>query len=174
MKLSELIKKTPWSSVESSLSSLFTDEEEPDLSAFKVFFETLKYDITPTVSHISLQITKNINPVSGERGYQISGVNLGSKKTRSQLKKILKKEYNSWDKWLGMEIDDETLKVISVVEIIGVCMFTMHVINKQPEAILDELENFIELFGVNKKISKEEKIGELISYKDLKNYFSLS
>jgi len=174
MILSELIKKTTWSSVESSLSSLFSDEEEPDLSAFKVFFETLKYDITPTVSHISLQITRNINPVTGEKGYRLSGIDLGPKKRRMDVKMLLEKEYTSWEKCLGMEIDDQTLKEFSIVEIIGICMVTVHIINSDPDIILNELNNYMASRIEDEKISKEEKIGELISSKDLKNYFNLS
>jgi hypothetical protein len=173
MKLAELIKNTSWLSVRLSLRKMFNSEDEIDLKAFKSFFNSLK-NTTPSVSEISLQITRNINPVTGEKGYRLSGIDLGPKKRRMDVKMLLEKEYTSWEKWLGMEIDDETLKEFSIVEIIGICMVTVHIINSDPDIILNELNNYMASRIEDEKISKEEKIGELISSKDLKNYFNLS
>jgi hypothetical protein len=173
MKLADLVKNTPWSSVRLSLRRLFPLDEEKWIY-FKVFFDALKYDITPAKSDISIVMFKEIDPIDGEIHYKISCVNLGPRRTRNKFKDFLDRELTTWEKWLGMEIEDGTLEVFSAVEIIGVCMYMMTIAKLNPEIILDQLEN-INVCGIEeKKSSKEVKIGEQVYYNDLKDYFSLS
>ena len=173
MKLADLIKNTSWSSVKLTLNRSFPLDEEK-WTYFKTLFDDLKYNIIPSESDISICISKEIDPVDGEIHFQMSGLNLGPGKTRREYEKFLELEFTTWNKWLGMNIDDSTLEDLSSVEIIGACMYMMTFIRMKPETILNQVEKFIESGNDDEKILKEENIGDLISYNDLKGYFSLS
>jgi hypothetical protein len=173
MKLSDLIKSTSWLSIEATFLRIYPIDEDNMLD-YQAVFDILKYGTTPTENKISIIISREIDTFDNEEYIDISGLDPDPDKKEDKLTDSLALEFTSWDKWLGMEINERTLKEFSSLEIICHCLWEMTFISSDPREIAEELEKIADIRNEFKTMTEEEKKEKFISFDDVKNYFSLS
>ena len=73
-------------------------------------------------------------------------------------------EFTSWDKWLGMDVDEKTSKDFTELEIISHCLYEMTFISFDQEIIQEEIDKLEKLSEEIKNMTEEEKKVKLKSW----------
>lgn len=128
MKLYDLIKSYHWKIVEIKLINLYPDQKDiiqyyqkvySELQMYIPVFSDTKIVLTEFKTDIELEEektnTKNFIDVSGQDGTIDENGN----------KIFYAIEFEEWKKWLGMDIDQNTLTKFSEIEIIAHCLYEM-------------------------------------------------
>ena len=80
-------------------------------------------------------------------------------------------EFTPWDEWLGMDIDQSSLKDFSSYEIICHCLDEMTFMGFDQEEIKNEMDKIKEAVADYKNMTEEEKNTKSISLDDLMKEF---
>jgi len=124
MRLKDLIRNNSWLNVEIQLINLYPDEKK-NISAYEDVFSKLLI-MPESASDMVIILDKVPDPVSAN-GYGISvlGVKKDNPKPEHPLTSLYAIEFESWDKWLSMEIDTNATREFSEPEIIAHCLWEM-------------------------------------------------
>lgn len=167
MKFSELIKSNSWLSVELILLQLYPDEKNR-ISDYEKVFDALKFqESTDTKTSIIISWVKDD---FDNQGYvDVSGCERTDNQITNEQNHSLALEFTSWDKWLGMDVDEKTLKDFTELEIISHCLYEMTFISFDQEIIQEEIDKLEKLADEIRNMSEEEKKVKLKSWDELKN-----
>ena len=154
MKFRELVDKYVWDDVCPVLLRLYPDEEQIGES-YEQVYETLR-SLQPASTKLRICIETVTDGLDGTTYESVSGKD-GTTDRETALKRIgMTSEVirrppsasrpTDWTKWLGMEIDPETVARYSEPEIIGHCLWEMTFYGFSREKIqkfIDDMEESI-------------------------------
>ncbi|NCU34954.1 hypothetical protein EOM75_02920 [Candidatus Falkowbacteria bacterium] len=163
MKLKKFIQSNAWLSVEEILLQLYPDEEK-NISGYKKVFEELLF-MHPEDSEISIVVAHQKDDYDGEEYVNVSGKYANPKSEEEEFSQAI--EFTSWNKWLGMEISQESLQHFSELEIISHCLYEMTFVGFEEEEIQKELNSLEKSIEEYKNMTDEEKKANTISLEEL-------
>lgn len=147
MIFKELIQTNTWEAISSLLLEIYPDTEK-DMEGYRLVFEKLKV-MNPKKSDISIFISKEVD--EDEEYMDVSGLYNNPKNEKEKYPQAI--ELKAWQKWLGMNMSNESLEDFSESEIIVHCLYEMTVVGFSEEDILK----------ANKRIKKCRKDFELMT-----------
>lgn len=167
MKFSELIKSNSWLSVELVFSQLYPAEENR-ISEYEKVFDDLKF-LESTDTEISIVISWVKDDFDNQEYVDVSGCERSDTQLPDEQNHSLALEFTSWEKWLGMDVDEKTLQDFTELEIISHCLYEMTFISFDQKIIQEEIDKLEKLADEIKNMSEEEKKVKLRSWDELKN-----
>lgn len=167
MKFYEIIKTNSWLSVELVLLQLYPDEKYR-ISAYEKVFDDLKF-LESTDTEISIVISWVKDDFDNQEYVDVSGCERSDTQLTNEESHSLALEFTSWDKWLGMDVDEKTLQDFTEFEIISHCLYEMTFISFDQEIIQEEIDKLEKLADEIRNMSEEEKKVKLKSWDELKN-----
>jgi hypothetical protein len=118
MTLKQIIKDYIWLNIKPKMLELYPDEEENgNLALYEEVLEKLRF-MAPVSSDIMLNITWQQDDFDDEKYVDVSGNDLNPDTTLPIITDACAIEFTPWNKWLGMEITENTLKDFSELEIL--------------------------------------------------------
>jgi hypothetical protein len=170
MKFGDLISNSAWLSVELVFSKIYPDQLTY-LDNYENVYNELK-SFKPKESNITIIISNEIDAFDNEQYVNVSGYpNSKSKSSANNLTESLALEFTSWDEWLGMNIDQSSMKSFSSFEIICHCLHEMTFMGFSQKEIKNELDKIKKAADDFKNMTEEEKSKNLISFEDIKKKF---
>jgi hypothetical protein len=170
MKLGDLIKDSSWLSVEIVFSKIY-----PDQVAFLDNYEAVFNELIilrPNYSSISIVINNIIDEFDNEEYVNVSGYdNSKSSTSKNQITESLALEFTPWTEWLGMSIDQESIKSFSLLEIICHCLHEMTFMGFNQKEIDDEWQKIKKAADDYKHKTKEEKEKNSMTLEELKKKY---
>jgi len=172
MKLGDLIKNSSWLSVEIVFSRLFPDQITY-LDDYRTVYDELKV-LRPIDSSISIITETVIDEFDNEEYVSVSGYD--SSKTselKEEITESLALEFTSWSEWLGMTIDNDSIKHFSSYEIICYCLHEMTFMGFNQKEIENEWQKIKKAEQEFKHMTKEEKERSTMTLEELKKKYKL-
>lgn len=165
MKLSDLIKKNNWLSIELVLLHLYPDQIEI-IDQYRIVFECL-LKLEPEENEMRILITKHDSDPGEETTsyFDVSGQN-GTKDEGGYLISYAL-EFTDWKKWLGMDLAGETIHNFSEIEIIAHCLYEMTFMGYDEKEIQEEWSSINNEVQDFKSLSEDDKKGNTISFEEL-------
>lgn len=167
MKFSDIIKSNSWLSVELVLLQLYPDEKY-HISAYEKVFDDLKF-LDSTDTKISIVISWVKDDFDNQEYVDVSGYERSDTQLPNEQNHSLALEFTSWDKWLGMDVDEKTLQGFTELEIISHCLYEMTFVSFDQEIIQEEIDKLEKLADEIRNMSEEEKKVKLKSWDEIKN-----
>lgn len=155
MKFSKIIKSNSWLSVELVFLKLYPDEKNR-ISAYEKVFNDLKF-IESTDTEISIVISWVKDDFDHHEYVDVFGCEGSHTQFPNEQNHSLALEFTSWDKWLGMDVDEKTLQGFTELEIISHCLYEMTFISFDQEIIQEEIDKLEKLADEIKNMTEEEK-----------------
>ena len=125
MTLKQILKNYTWLNIKSKLIELYPDEEENgNLTLYEEVLEKLRF-MAPFSSDIMLNITYEQDVFENETYVNVSGKDLNPDTILPIVTDACAIEFTPWNKWLGMEITENTLKDFSEMEILCHSLYEM-------------------------------------------------
>lgn len=138
MTFQQLIKSNHWLSVKEVFLSLYTDQHK-NISGYEDVFHQLQM-IQPAESNIEIVLTEHIDEGLDEGPYTfVSGKEVHN--NRGMESESLAIEFVKWNEWLGMTIENNTLKDYTQLEILSHCLYEITFVGFEEEKIQQELKN---------------------------------
>jgi len=157
MTLKQIIKNYTWLNIEQKLLVLYPDEEENgNLSLYEEVLEKLRF-MAPVSSDVMLNITYEQDVFENETYVNVSGKDLNPDTTLPIVTDAYAIEFTPWNKWLGMEITDNTLKDFSELEILCHSLYEMTFVDFEEESIQDEIKRIHDIKDEYDNKSEEER-----------------
>jgi hypothetical protein len=166
MKFGEIVKSNNWLSVEMVLLSLYPDEKK-NLSGYEEVFNKLRV-LQPKKTDISILVSWEKDDFDQTDYVNVSGYYNNPDENTNILTNSLAIEFTPWNEWLGMDIDQITLKTFNELEIISHCLFEMTFVGFEEEEIQAEMNRINDSVEEIKNMTEEEKEEKLKSWDDLK------
>ena len=172
MKLGDLIKNSSWLSIEIVFSRLFPDQITY-LDDYRTVFDELKV-LKPIDSSISIITETVIDEFDNEKYVSVSGYD-SSKASEliGDITESLALEFTSWSEWLGMTIDNDSIKQFSSFEIICYCLHEMTFMGFNQKEIENEWQKIKKAEQEFKHMTKEEKERSTMTLEELKKKYKL-
>jgi hypothetical protein len=174
MKLNELIKSNHWLSVEHTLLKLYPDQKKM-LSEYKEVFEKLKKIEPKKYKELEIVFTE-YDSESDTENFNETYIDVSGRKKNTDPNlnsDSYALEFLEWDKWLGMEIANETIKKFSELEIITHCLFEMTFVDYDDEAIQLQFKLLNATVEKYKNLPEIEKKQKTISLDEFKQKLDL-
>jgi hypothetical protein len=168
MKLSEIIHRNNWLSIESTFRNLYQSDED-DINAHKEAFEKLLL-LPEESSNIQIAI-RNIKEDEDEY-YEVSGIETTKDKGEEKTEHLAI-EFTPWSEWLGMQISKETVSKFNELEIISHCLYEMTYAGFTEEEIQNEFSTFTSTVEEYKSMTEEEKKKNTISLDELMKKYGI-
>lgn len=168
MKLFDLIKSNNWLSIELTLLRLYPDQEKM-LDEYRNVFE--KLIITePTESELDIVLTECESDSNFESEIETFVDIYGRKKITDPnlIAESYALEFLEWNKWLGMDLAQETINNFSELEIIAHCLYEMTFVSFDEDEIQEKLKSLNDSVEEYNKLTDEEKKQKTISLDELK------
>ncbi len=162
MKYKTLIKSNSWLSVEATLLKLYPDEKK-NISGYEEVFNKLLF-MNAEKQDMSIVVAKQKDDFDGEEYVNISGKYNNPKNEEEEFSYAI--EFTAWNKWLGMDIYEESLQNFSELEIIAHCLFEMTFMAFEEKEIQEELNKLDQQVEEIKNMTEEEKIEKFTSWED--------
>lgn len=130
MKLQKLFKEVNWNCVWKRMVELYPDQSD-NHDGYKSCIDTcLQLDATPYDMRIVLKTVSDGVEVSGCNGKTIrqdADLNYNTWMSDEQLDQEVTYalDFTSWDKWMGMDVDESNLKEFTPVDIVVHCLWEM-------------------------------------------------
>ena len=167
MKLIDLIRSNNWLSVELTLSQLYPDQGKM-LDQYRNVFENLK-NLEPVDNKMRIVLTEHDCDPDDESEIKtyvdVSARDDAEDENGSAISYAI--EFTAWKKWLGMDLDTETIKKFSELEIIAHCLYEMTFIGYDEEEIQEERNSIEKTIEEYKNLSENEKKQKTISLDEL-------
>ncbi len=161
MKFLEILKSNHWLSVCIILLELYPDQAKM-IDEYERVFGKLK-EIEPIESGIQIVLKNHTSDVDDSESYvEVSGLDL------SDTTHGLALDFTPWNKWLGMDLSQETIENFTELEIIAHCLWEMTFVG------FDEVYIQNELIGLQKSIDEYENMTDeekKRSYKSIDELF---
>jgi len=170
MKLGDLIKDSSWLSVEIIFSKIFPDQIS-FLENYETVFNQLKI-LKPKSSGIYIIIDNVIDEFDNEEYVDVSGYdNWRGSTSKNLITESLALEFTPWAEWLGMSIDQESVKTFSSLEIISHCLNEMTFMGFSQKEIDDEWKKIKETADDLKHMTDDEKEKNSMTLEELKKKY---
>ena len=167
MKLKDLITSNHWLSVELTLIELYPDQQK-NIDAYQNVFEKLQF-LQDSESDMNIVLTECFED-DGENDYVEV---CGKKNNDSEDTVSYAIEFRPWAEWLGMTIDELTLKNFNELEIISHCLFEMTFMGYDEQTITKEMSELEKRIGDFEKMTPEERKKNTISWEELKKQLDI-
>ncbi len=166
MTFVELIKSNAWLSVKMMLTKLHPDQEE-FMDDYQRVFNQLQI-LSPLPSSVTIDIELVNDTYDNTYYVDVSGYYTNPADKINENTNSLAIEYTSWNEWLSMPIDENSLKNFSELEIIAHCLNEMTYAGFEQEDIQSEMDRIKEIKDEYNSLTPEEKKKRTISLDDLK------
>jgi GNAT superfamily N-acetyltransferase len=166
LKLKDLIKKHTFLSVSYILLELYP-EEKKNLHGYGEVYDRL---LTLPESESDMMITlRKVPDKDFAEGFYIdvSGRKVNPSNNKNDEHTTYGIEFHPWSEILGMEIEPETLRNYTELEIIAHCLYEITFISFDEEEIRKEWDNIKKMTDEIDNMSEEEKKEKFISLDDL-------
>jgi len=172
MILRDLVIGNSWLSVELIFPRLYPDQAS-SLNGYERVFNELK-TLPPVNSEITILISNEIDSFDNEPYVNVSGYN-HSKTSRSidDLTDSLALEFTPWNEWLGMKIDEHSLKDFNELELICHCLHEMTFMGFNQKEIDNEWQKIKKAEQEFKHMTEEEKERSTMTLEELKKKYKL-
>ncbi|RCW27471.1 DUF6557 family protein [Marinilabilia salmonicolor] len=127
MTLKELHNNTNWPSVREKLFSLYPDLKKKETGYQKVYEQLSLIEAQENTSEILLSFIEEEEPEFN------SYIHLSAIETSSNPPESYNPMFSSWEEWMGMSINETTLKDFSLSEILAHCLLEMTLTGFDPE-----------------------------------------
>jgi len=169
MTLKQIIKNYTWLNIKQKLLELYPDEEENgNLPFYEEVLEKLRF-MSPVSSDIMLNITWQQDDFDDEKYVDVSGKDLNPDTTLPVVTDACAIEFTPWNKWLGMEVTENTLKDFTELEILCHSLYEMTFVDFEEESIQDEIKRIHNIKDEFDNMSEEEKRKHTRSAEDFLN-----
>lgn len=165
MTFADLIKSNAWLSVKMVLVNLYPDQEEFMVEYERVFDQL--QTLPPVASDIAIDLVLVHDSDDDTNYVDVSGHYTNTANGNDNDSNILGIEYTPWNSWLGMAIDQNSLKKYSEIEIIAHCLYEMTYAGFDQEGIQSELANLKSLAEKYQNLTPEELNRQSVSLDDL-------
>lgn len=169
MKFEELIKSHSWLSVKMTLEKLFPDEKNY-LDGYEEVFNTLK-TAEAEVSDVTLNVRWEHDDFDNTDYVHVSGYYTNPDDREDEYSGGLAIEYTPWEEWLGMDIDSESLKNFSELEIIAYSLNEMTYAGFTQEDVQTQMDKLKKIVDDYEKMSPEEKKKNTYTWDEVKERF---
>ena len=163
MELKKFIQSNSWLSVATILLQLYPNEEK-NISGYQKVFEELLF-MQPKDSEIIIVVAHQKDDFDGEEYVDVSGKYANPKNEEEEYSQAI--EFTPWNKWLGMEICQESLLHFSELEIISHCLYEMTFAGFKEEEIQEEFRSIEKTIEDYKNMTEEEKNANTTSLDEL-------
>ncbi|MFA9390605.1 MAG: DUF6557 family protein [Prolixibacteraceae bacterium] len=166
MKFKELIEEVEWLNVKPTLFSLYP-EQKKSISGYEQVFQKLKL-MPANESLLTINVVNVIDDFDGTEYADVSAYNCNSMDNPEEQTESFAIEFTPWNEWLGMQIDEISLKEFDKLEIIAHCLYDMTFYGYNEDHIqaeLVEIQNSVEEL---ENMTDEEKKTQLKSWEELK------
>ncbi|PWE00021.1 DUF6557 family protein [Marinilabilia rubra] len=127
MTLKELYNNTNWPSVREKLFSLYPDLKKKETGYQKVYEQLSLIEPQKSTSEILLSFIEEKEPEYD------SYIHVSAIETNSNPPESYSPMFSSWEEWMGMSINETTLKDYSASEILAHCLLEMTLTGFDPE-----------------------------------------
>jgi hypothetical protein len=127
MTLKELHSDTNWPSVREKLFSLYPNQKKNETGYQKVYEQMPSIEPKKSTSEILLRFIEEKEPE------YYSYIHLSAIETNSNPPESYSPMFSSWEEWMGMSINEKTLKDFSPSEILAHCLLEMTLTGFDPE-----------------------------------------
>jgi hypothetical protein len=166
MTLKNILRNYTWLNIKPKLLELYPDEENNgNLPLYEEVLEKLRFMI-PEDSDIMLNITWQHDELDNESNVDVSGKDLDMDKSQPIEADACAIEFTSWNKWLGMEITNNTLKDFTELEILCHSLYEMTFFDFDEDSIQNEIKRIQDIAADFDNMSKEEKRNHTRSIED--------
>ncbi len=165
MTFAELIKSNAWLSVKMVLIKLFADQED-FMDDYQNVFNKLQV-ISPLPSNITIDIESVHDTYDNSQYVDVAGYYTNPANRNDEYTNSLAIEYTPWNEWLGMPIDENSLKIFSELEIISHCLNEMTYAGFEQEDIQSEMDKMRAIKEEYNNLTTEEKKKRTIPLEDL-------
>ncbi|HAQ21784.1 MAG TPA: hypothetical protein DCR40_21525 [Prolixibacteraceae bacterium] len=166
MKFNEIIKRNSWLSVEQVFLQLYPKEKK-NISGYEIVFNDLKL-LNPTDTDVSIVVSNEKDDFDNEEYVHVCGYNNHPQNNSDNLTNSLALEFTSWDQWLGMDLDERSVKDFTELELISHCLYEMTFFGFDQEKIQKEMDEIEKEADEIKNMTEEERKTKLKSWDDLK------
>jgi len=166
MKLIELIRQNSWLSVELTLLDIYPEEKKNIYGYEEIFIQLVSMPVIET--DMIIEIKREIDDFDNEEYIDISGRKKNEPKDQKEQEISYALEFTPWSEWLGMQIDKNSIKNFTELEIISRCLFEMTFIGFDENEIQEELNKINNTVEEYKLLTEEEKRLRTISLEDFK------
>jgi hypothetical protein len=166
MKFADIIKTNSWLSVEIVFLQLYPDEKNI-ISEYEKIYNDLCL-LKPTDTDISIVVRCEIDDYDKHEYVDVSGYYNDPQKSVNDYTNSLALEFTSWNKWLGMDFDKNSLRDFSELELICHCLFEMTFFSFEQEDIEKELNRINGIVDEIENMTEDEKKKKLIPFDEMK------
>ncbi len=171
MTFAELIKSKAWLSVQMILLKLFPDQEEFIDDYQNVFYQL---QVMPIVaSKITIDVELVHDTYDDTHYVDVSGHYTDPADRTDEFTNSLAIEFIPWNEWLGMPINENSLKNFSELEIIAHCLNEMTYAGFEQEEIQSEITRISSIKDEYNNLTLKEKKLKTISLDKLKEKLDL-
>ena len=170
MKLQHLIKSHNWLSIELTLLNLYPDQIEI-ISEYRKVFETIQL-LEPVDNDMLIVLTEYKSDKLEKNEEQTFYVDVSGRKLINDPNSFSNSyaiEFESWEKWLGMELATETLENFNELEIVSHCLFEMTFCGYEKDEIQEQFQAINKTMEDYKNLSDEEKKMKTYTLEELKD-----
>ena len=166
MKLTDIIKRNSWLSVELVFLQLYPKEMK-NISGYETVFNELK-SLSPTETDFSIVLSNEKDDLDNEEYVHVSGYKNHQEDSEDESPNSFALELTNWSEWLGMDMDEKSLSEFTELEIISHCLYEMTFFGFDQETIQKEMDEIERSVDEIKNMTEEEKKTKLKSWDDLK------
>ncbi|MBW8332343.1 MAG: hypothetical protein K0M40_10015 [Prolixibacteraceae bacterium] len=166
MKLSDIIQRNSWLSVELVFMQLYPKEIK-NISGYETVFNELK-TLGPAETDFSIVLSNEKDDFDNEEYVHVSGYKNHPADNADGSPNSYALELTNWDEWLGMDLDEKSIKDFTELELISHCLYEMTFFGFDQETIQKEWKEIENEVDEIKNMTEEEKKTKLKSWDDLK------
>lgn len=169
MTFAEIIKSQSWLSIKLTLEKLFPDQSEFWDDYEKVFYEL--QTMTAKESNVTIDVSWVHDDYDNTDYVDVSGYYTNPADRTNEYTNSLAIEFTPWQEWLGMPIDENTLKTFNEFEIIAYCLNEMTYAGFEQEEVQAEMDKLKQIADDYEKMTPEEKKKNTYTWDEVKERF---
>lgn len=171
MTLSEIIKSNAWLSVKLTLERLFPDQHELLDDYEKVFYELRT--MQPAESNVTIDVHWVHDDYDDTDYVDVSGYYTNPADRTDEYSNSLAIEFTTWQEWLGMPVDQKSLKEFSELELIAYCLDELTYAGFEQDEIQAEMNRIKKIADDFNKLSPEKKAKNTYTWEEVKKKFGI-
>lgn len=166
MKFSDILKRNSWLSVELVFLQLYPKEMK-NISGYETVFNILK-TLGPTETDFSIVVSNEKDDFDNEEYVHVSGYINHPEDNEDESPNSFALEFTNWSEWLGMDLDEKSIKDFTELELISHCLYEMTFLGFDQETIQKEMDKMEKEVDEIRNMSEEKRKTKLKSWDDLK------
>ncbi|MDO8928316.1 MAG: hypothetical protein Q7J86_06380 [Bacteroidota bacterium] len=166
MKFSEIVKRNSWLSVELVFLQLYPDQKK-SISGYERVFGDLKL-LSPMDTDFVIMVSWEKDDFDDEEYAHVCGYKSHPEDNAEDQPNSFAIEFTNWSEWLGMDIDEKSIKDFTELELISHCLYEMTFFGFDQETIQKEMDEIEKEADEIKNMTEEERKTKLKSWDDLK------